>query len=106
MPTIVAHRADPDLGSLPEVIISHFGDGHIELMSYPIDHLPDHMALSLQRMIFRNSKIQLTNPHDHIPHSALTFSLRSLKNSIPFAFKPTDIPILAGDAPLPSHKTQ
>src|SRR3990172_5471164 len=103
MPAIVAHRANSDLCPLPEVIISHFGDGHIELMPHSIDHLSDHMTLSFQGMIFRNSKIQVTNPHDHIPYSALCLYLRTLKDSISHAFNRPPLPILTGAAPLPSH---
>jgi hypothetical protein len=54
MSAIVTHGANSDLGPLPEIVISHFGDGHIELMPYSIDYLPDHMTLSFQGMIFRN----------------------------------------------------
>src|SRR3990172_7327714 len=100
MSAIVAHCADSDLGPLPEVIISHFGDGHIELMSHPIDHLPDHMTLPFQGMIFRNSKIQLTNPHDHIRHRTLCLHLRTLKALLSHAFNRTTLPILTGTAPL------
>src|SRR5512139_1139572 len=26
---VISHRTDPDLGSLPEIVVPHFGDGHI-----------------------------------------------------------------------------
>jgi hypothetical protein len=46
VPTVISHGAYTDLGSLPEVIISNFGDGHIEPMPHAVKQFSDHMALS------------------------------------------------------------
>src|SRR4030042_4131023 len=50
----IAYRTDTNLGPLPKIIIAALGDRHIEPGFYPIDQLPDHMALSLQGMILWN----------------------------------------------------
>jgi hypothetical protein len=64
---IIAHHTDTDLCPLPQVIISNLRDGNIETASYPIDQFSDHMALSLQGVIFWYPKVELTNPDDHFP---------------------------------------
>ena len=65
MPPVIAHRADSDLGPLPEILIPDLRDGHIESMSDPVDHFSEDMTLSLERMILRNPKVKLANSNDH-----------------------------------------
>jgi hypothetical protein len=65
MPPVIAHRADSDLGPLPEILIPDLRDGDIESMPDPIDHLSKDMTLSFERMILRNPKIKLANSNNH-----------------------------------------
>ncbi len=66
MPAIVSHRTDSDLCPLPEVVIPDFRDGHIKPVSHPVDQLPDYVPLPFQRVILRNSHVQLTDPYNHL----------------------------------------
>jgi len=63
--SIVADRADPDLGSLPQIIVSYLRDGHIESVSHSVGELPKDVTLSFQGMVFWNANIELTHTDDH-----------------------------------------
>jgi len=65
VPAIIAHRTDTDLGPLPKVIVTHLRDGHVEPIPHTVHQLSEHMALALQRVIFWNPNVQLTDPNHH-----------------------------------------
>jgi hypothetical protein len=69
-PAIIPYGADPDLGPLPEVVIPHLRDGNIEPVPDAVDQFSENMTLFLQRMIFRNPKVELTNAYHHLPPQA------------------------------------
>jgi hypothetical protein len=63
---IIAHRTDTDLCSLPKVIISDLGDGHVKPVLHSINQFSDHVTLSFQGMILSNPKVELANPNHHL----------------------------------------
>jgi hypothetical protein len=68
MSPVIAHGTDAELGHLPEVLVSDLRNGHIEPMPHPVDYLPEDMAFPLERMIFRDTKV---NPADSNNHAFL-----------------------------------
>jgi hypothetical protein len=67
MPPVISNGADPYLCPLPEVLIPHLRDGHIESVFYPVDHLFENLTLAFQGMILWNSKVKQAYSNDHLP---------------------------------------
>jgi len=81
--SVVADRADPDLGSLPQIIVSYLRDGDIEPVSYPVGQLPKDVALSFQRMVLWNADIELTDTDNHNPLTFLPLhNLRKARSNL------------------------
>ena len=66
MPAVIAHGTDPDLGPLPQVMISYLRDRHIEARLHPVDQFSEDMSFPFKRVVFRDPKVQLANSYDHL----------------------------------------
>src|ERR1700722_18323006 len=64
---IVTGLANPQLRALPHIVFIGLGDRHVKLVSHPCLDCSQHLALSLERMIFREKQ---GNPHYAAHHGA------------------------------------
>jgi len=76
--SVIADRANSNLCALPKVVVPHLRNGDIKPVLDALDHLLKDVALSLQRMVFWDPKIQLANADHHL-HAR--FALRPVQPS-------------------------
>jgi hypothetical protein len=71
MPSVITDAANPDNSPLPDIIIFHLSHGYVELIVYAADNRLQDLSFTLERHIFRKSKVDLayTDIHCKIENS-------------------------------------
>src|SRR5439155_1314790 len=63
--TLVGHARDPEYCLLPEVLLAHFGDRHVELVAEAILQAQENLPFRLQGVAVRDIQFNRAEPYDH-----------------------------------------
>ena len=69
VPGVVANDAETHQGTLPKIIISNLRDRYVVSILYPVDNPAKNLSLAFQRVVPRDTQIDLADSYNHIRYS-------------------------------------